>query len=101
MEVKIQLICMFVSFIYGIFICLFLLINKYLFNKNNKIIRILIDLLNVYVIVVLYTIIIYQLNKGIFHLYFLLLMLFGFLFMKKYVNFTIDVLKRVKKKIIK
>lgn len=93
MDVKIQLLCMLISFLYGAFIRITLMINK----KHN----IFKDLLYIYIIVLLYTIIIYKINNGIFHIYFLLLILVGYLVSKKHVNLTIDLLKKIKKKIIK
>ena len=93
MDVKIQIICMLISFLYGIFIRI-----TSLFNKKQNIIK---DLLYIYIIVLLYTIIIYSINKGIFHIYFLMLILLGYLVSKKYVNLTINLLKSIKKKNIK
>ena len=77
------------------------MIINLMINKNNNLFKIIIDLLYVYIIVLLYTLIIYYINDGIFHVYFLFLILLGYLISKKYVNFTISLLKKVKHKIIK
>ena len=101
MDVKIQLTCMLVSFLYGIFIRIVTIINKRINNNKNLIIHTIIDLLFVYIIVLLYVIIIYKINEGIFHIYFLFLVLLGYILSNKYVNFTIQHLKNIKNKIIK
>ena len=96
MDVSIQIICMLVSFLYGILIRILTNINIYINKINNKILHVIIDLLYVYIIVILYIIIIYKLNNGMFHIYFLLLILCGYILSKRYVNFTIAKLKSIK-----
>ena len=100
MNVKIQIYCIFLSLVYGFFIRCSLLINLKL-NKFSSVFKVIIDLLYVYIIVLLYTLIIYYINNGIFHVYFLFLILIGYIISNKYVNFTISVLKKVKYKLIK
>ena len=101
MDVYIQLLCMLVSFAYGIFINITFHINNKLNNNKKTIVKFVVDLLYVYIVVLLYTIIIYLINNGVFHIYFLILMLIGYLISKKSVNFTTNVLKSVKNKIFK
>ena len=101
MNINIQLICILVSFLYGVFIRVLIHINMIINKQNNKIIHIIIDLLFVYIITLLYTIVIYKINNGIFHIYFLALILIGFIASKKCVNFTITRLKYIKKNLIK
>ena len=95
MDVKIQLLCILISFLYGIFINISFLFNK---RINNKILNLTKDLLHVYIIVIIYTIIIYKINKGIFHIYFLIFILLGYNLSKKYVKLTNNLLKSIKKK---
>ena len=98
MDVKIQLICILISFLYGLFINITFRLN-YKINQNKNILtHIIIDLLYVYIIVLLYTLVIYNINDGIFYIYFLLLILLGYFMYNKCVNFTITILKSIKKK---
>ena len=87
MSVSIQLICMVISFIYGMLVNILLIINKYLTKNNNYYINIIYNLIYTYIIVLLYVIIIYKINKGVFHIYFHILILLGYLCMSKYVKF--------------
>ena len=87
MSINIQIICMLVSFIYGFILKLLLIINKLLTKNNNKYINIISKIIYTYIIVILYIIIIYKINKGIFHIYFIILILLGYYLMSKYVKF--------------
>ena len=88
MNIKIQLICIVVSFLYGIFIKITNLLNSRLNNCKNILIKSIINVLYVYIIVLLYIIIIYKINNGIFHIYFFVVMSIGYLFVSKCVKFT-------------
>ena len=83
MNVIIQIICMLVSFIYGILINLLIIFNQKIFKSNNLFINIFFKMLYSFIIVLLYVILIYKINKGVFHIYFLLLMLIGYLLSRK------------------
>ena len=98
MDVKIQLICILMSFLYGILTNISILFNK---KINNKLLNLTKDLLYIYIIVLFYILIIYKLNKGIFHIYFILFILLGYKLSKKYVKLTNNLLKSIKKKYIK
>lgn len=93
MSVKLQILCIVASFIYGIFIKL-----CNLFNKRNNILT---DLFYVYDLVILYIIIIYKINLGIFHIYFIFFIIIGYVFMSKNVKFLIKIKDILKSKIIK
>ncbi len=87
MSIKIQIICMLVSFMYGFILKILLIINKLLTKNNNKYINIISKIIYTYIVVILYIIIIYKINKGIFHIYFIILILLGYYLMSKYVKF--------------
>lgn len=76
MKIGIQLLCFLVSFLYGGFI---FLIEKYHDNLNiNYLSRVIISLLYTFILVILYVDIIYFINGGIFHIYFGILMVIGY-----------------------
>jgi len=85
MDILIQLVCILLSFGYGMFIFIVLSFNK-LFKSIIK------DLLFVYILSLLYIVIIYKVNNGVFHIYFFIVMIFGYVLMYKNVKF---ILKRV------
>lgn len=80
MNIIIQLVCIIISFIYGIFIYFFVKLNKKLIYKNNILFQIIYRLVTTFLLVLLYIIIIYKINKGIFHVYFIILIIIGYLF---------------------
>ena len=95
MSADIQLICIIISFLYGLFIKVLNIFNNKLIKNNNKYLNIISNFIYVYIIVLLYVIIIYKINLGIFHVYFLIIMLFGYYLMSKYVKFIINVINKV------
>lgn len=77
MILKLQIYCLLFSLIYGfIFYFLTLLNKKYLYNNKASII---IDMLFIIDNVLLYFIILRYINNGIFHIYFLFIIILGFL----------------------
>ncbi len=86
MSVDIQLICIIVSFLYGMFISITNNINRLLLKNKNIYINIICNLIYTYIIVILYVIIIYKINKGIFHIYFIIVLILGYYLMSKYVK---------------
>ena len=74
MNVIIQIECIALSFIYGLIIKLWSLLN-YRLNIKKYLFRLLINLLWGFIVVILYIIIIYKINGGIFHIYFILIYL--------------------------
>ena len=101
MDITIQLICIIASFIYGAFIKLLILFHMKKNSLNNIILKFIIDILFVFIIVILYIDIIYKINKGVFHLYFFVIMLTGYITMSKCVKFTKILQFRLKTKINK
>lgn len=93
-----QLVMLGVNFIYG-FLIFFVAIINYSFVKNETIIvKLLLTLLFALDFSILYLIIVYKINCGIFHFYYLIAFAAGFLlayFIKKHVK-----IMTIKEKII-
>ena len=79
MSIRLQLICFVVSFIYGIFINWFDRFNKRFLDNTNYFSKIIIYMLISFLIVIGYIDIFYFINKGIFHIYFIILLILGIL----------------------
>ena len=69
MDIKLQLYCFLVSFLYGLLVCVTSVFHFYLVRKRTVFDYIL-TVMYVYIIVVLYIDIMYYVNHGIFHIYF-------------------------------
>lgn len=78
MNSYIQLISLIISFIYGIVLYYLNLFNIKKFNSKNIIIKSLIYILYLFDISLLYVCILYKLNNGILHIYFILCILLGY-----------------------
>lgn len=95
MTVQIQLLALFSSFLFGIFSSFFLNLNRPMLFHKNKIIKILSNIFIVLDLVLLYLVILYKVNYGIVHHYFIFMVFLGyFLFNKKIKVLT----KNVKRK---
>lgn len=98
MTSKIQLLCLLVSFPYGIFTAIVVLINKRLLFNKRLFIKYLSTLIITIDLVLIYLLIIYKINKGIIHIYFFFSFLLGlitFIFKyKKIVKFYKKTCKR-------
>lgn len=79
MDAKVQIEVLLFSFLYGVFFYFISLVNnKIIFNKK-RLYKSVTIILFMYNIVLLYIIIVYKINKGIFHIYFFLMMILGFM----------------------
>ncbi len=79
MSIKLQLLCFGISFLYGIFISWFYQFNKKFLDRSNYFSKVIIYMLMSFLIVIGYIDIFYFVNKGIFHIYFIIVMLMGVL----------------------
>lgn len=100
MNIKIQIISIIFSFIFGIVFSIFTNVNyRYLFSKN-KMYKVFFTFIYVLDATLLYFLIIRKLNEGVVHLYFLLFIGLGFLLglikLNKYINKLKNCLKSVK-----
>ena len=93
MDHKIQLLSFFVSFIFGIFFYITNYFNKKLIHKEKILFQYINTILFIINIVLLYIILIYKINQGVFHIYFIFVTVIGYLIalfnlknVKKYVK---------------
>ena len=92
MDVLAQILCIIISFGYGIFINMIIQLNNMLLKKMNFIFNLFFRLVFTFVLVIFYIILIYKVNLGIFHIYFILLISIGYV-----LGFKFNVSKYVKK----
>ena len=78
MNSTIQLISFLVSFIYGILFYLLTRFNKYIIENRRIVFRFIITLIFIIDIAILYIYIMYRINNGYFHIYFIFTVILGF-----------------------
>ena len=93
MNAHLQLLSLGASFLYGFIFYYLIKLNYKLIKNQKKFYQSLITILFMYNVVLLYIIIIFKLNNGIFHLYFFIMITLGFL---SNLKLTQKVLKNVK-----
>ena len=67
-----QLIILFISFMYGALFYFFVRLNKFFIKNHSLIIKYLFTFILIVDAVIVYIFLIYKMNDGIFHIYFLL-----------------------------
>lgn len=77
MNYKLQIISLLYSFGYGMFFNFGYKLNMS-FYKKNKLYNIVLDILYIVITSLLYVTILYKINKGIFHIYFIIMLLLGY-----------------------
>ena len=80
MNSYIQLICLIVSFLYGIFLYYFNIFNIKVISNKSILFKIVISILYLFNISLLYVCFLYKVNGGVLHLYFVLLIILGYIF---------------------
>ncbi len=78
MTASIQLITLAVSYFYGFFFYYLYKINYLIIKNKRRFYQSLITILFMYNIVLIYIIIIFKINSGIFHIYFFIMISLGF-----------------------
>jgi hypothetical protein len=78
MSIDIQLKVMTFSFVFGFIFFFFTFLTKKLIKRRKLLCQVIIDFLLVMDFVFLYLIILFKLNDGMFHIYFLFLVILGF-----------------------
>jgi len=78
MNSNMQLLSFFISFLYGIIFYFLTLINFKLIENLKKYIQHILTFVYVIDMVIIYIIIFYNLNKGYFHIYFIMIVYVGF-----------------------
>lgn len=86
MRIEIQLICFFISFLYGIFINFSMRVHRKLLKKTYLVSKILIYLLATFIMVIMYVDVLFFINNGNFHIYFMFMIILGFFVGKKFTN---------------
>lgn len=106
MDYKIQLLSFLFSFLFGIFFFITNYFNKKLINNKKIIFQYMVTFIYIINIVLFYILILYKINRGVFHIYFLFMVLIGYLFatrLEKYVKKSVKYLKNYikhKKKVL-
>ncbi len=80
MNYKLQLLSFLFSFLFGIFFYFTSLLNYKMIKKHSIFIKYTITFIYIIDIALLYVLLMYKINYGIIHVYFLLLLCCGFLF---------------------
>ncbi len=87
MNYKLQLISFLFSFLYGIFFYASSLLHKKIIQKHSWFIQYFITFLYVLMVAILYVLLMYKVNYGVIHIYFILVLFcgfyFGFVYLKK------------------
>lgn len=78
MNSYIQLISLVVSFIFGFVFYILSRVNKYILNNKNNVIKLLVTIVFVIDMVFIYIFIMYKINFGVMHPYFIILLILGF-----------------------
>ena len=78
MRANIQLLTLSISFLYGFIFYYLFKINYIIIKHKKRFYQSLITILFMYNIVLIYIIIIFKINNGIFHLYFFIMIILGF-----------------------
>ncbi len=79
MSAKLQLITFVISFLYGILFYFLTILNFKLINNLKVYLKHIITFVYVIDMAIIYIIILYHLNKGYFHIYFILTVFLGFI----------------------
>jgi len=93
MNHKVQLLSLLLSFIYGIFFFFTSLLNYKIIRKYNKVFKYIITFVYMLNIAIIYICLLFKINNGNVHPYFILLVLCGFLFGQKIKNVLIKNVK--------
>ena len=79
MTAKVQIIVLLFSYLYGIMFYILSHLNNLFIHKKNKIYRSITSIVFIYNIVLIYIIAIFKINNGSFHIYFLIMIILGFI----------------------
>ena len=101
MSANLQLICFLASFLYGVIFGLLSKLHFKLISKYHQIFQLLISIVFVIDIVLGYILIMYHLNLGIFHIYFLIFIFLGFISSIALYVYIKNIIKNKFKKIYK
>lgn len=86
MKIEVQLICFFISFLYGILINFCMRVHRKLLKKAYLVSKILIYFLATFIMVIMYVDVLFFINNGNFHIYFMFMIILGFFAGRKFTN---------------
>ena len=86
MRIEIQLICFFISFLYGMLINFSMKVHRKLLKKTYWVSKGFIYLLATFIMVIMYVDVLFFINNGNFHIYFMFMIIFGFFVGRKFTN---------------
>lgn len=98
MNYKIQLISFLFSFLFGVFFYLTSLINYKIIKKHSYLIKYLISFIYVLDMALVYILLLYKVNNGVIHVYFVLVLGIGFLVSCLYYKKIKKICEKVKNK---
>lgn len=78
MDAKTQIIVLIFSYVYGLIFYDLFLLNNYISKDKKRIFKCVTAMLFIYNIVLLYIILVFKMNNGNFHVYFMLMIMLGF-----------------------
>lgn len=96
MSSLVQIISLGISFFYGIFFSLVNKINELMIDKKNYFIKVLVTLVFIIDVVILYIYIMYKVNNGNIHPYFIALVIIGYVVMNINYKYLKKCIKSVK-----
>lgn len=99
MNSYVQVFSFLVSFIYGVLFYLFARFNRFMLSNKNNVIKLLVTLVFVIDMVILYIYIMYKVNFGMIHPYFVAVVLVGYIFMMFLYDKCSMLIKRCLKKL--
>ena len=82
MRIEIQLICFFISFLYGMLINFSMRVHRKLLKKTYWVSKVFIS----FIMVIMYVDVLFFINNGNFHIYFVFMIIFGFFVGRKFTN---------------
>lgn len=81
MNSYVQCICLIVSFIFGILLYYGNKFNIRIIRNKNILIKLILSVFYIFNMSMLYVLFLYKINSGILHIYFVLLIIIGYVFM--------------------
>ena len=99
MNYKVQLLSFLLSFLYGVFFNITYDLNVLIIQNERKMFQYINMILYIINIVLIYIIILYKINIGVFHPYFIMMVIIGFAFMIKIKPIVTNYVKKAKKHI--
>ena len=93
-----QLFIIIISFIYGIGFYLLAKYNQWITKNLSTFLKYIVTFIFILDVVIIYIYIIYQINSGIFHIYFLLSMLLGYIMIGYFYQNIVKLCQKIKNK---